>query len=62
MRASPYDEAYEEAFTRWAEEIAPADLDTDSIEAQDQFNAWMADQEEDAAERRAELRKENRGW
>jgi hypothetical protein len=62
MRASPYDEAYEEAFTHWAEEIASADLDLDSLEAQDQFNAWMAEGAEEAAERQAELRKEDRGW
>jgi hypothetical protein len=62
MRASPYDERYEEAFTHWAEEIAPADLDTDSIEAQDQFEAWMTEQAEEYAERQAELRKEDRGW
>lgn len=61
MTTNPYDERYEAAWTHWAEEIAPADLDTDSPEAAEQFEAWMAEEEEAYAERQAELRKEDRG-
>ena len=46
----PGTEANDEAFTRWCEEYAPADLDTDSIEAQDLFQAWLDEGEEAWAE------------